>query len=97
MNKDHYSNITPLLCVTAYMVRFIKNIKMKDQSERNLEELRAEELKDTEVLWVKSIQSSAFIDELSFLNPKQGKATPPIRVTQFGLFLSKDQTGVRAE
>lgn len=35
---------------------------------------------------------SAFVDELSFLNRKQGKATPPIRVTQFGLFLREDQT-----
>lgn len=88
MNIDHYSNITRLLRVTAYVVRFIKNIKTKDQSERNLEDLRADELKEAEVLWVKSIQSSAFVDELSFLNRKQGMATPPIRVTQFGLFLS---------
>lgn len=91
MNIDHYSNITRLLRVTAYVVRFIKNIKTKDQSERNLEDLRADELKEAEVLWVKSIQSSAFVDELSFLNRKQGMATPPIRVTQFGLFLSEDQ------
>lgn len=61
MNIDHYSNITRhasritrLLRVTAYVVRFIKNIKTKDQSERNLEELRADELKDADVLWVKS-------------------------------------------
>ena len=92
MNIDHYSNITCLLRVTAYVVRFIKNIKTKDQSERNLKELRADELKDVEVLWVKSVQSSAFVDELSFLNRKQGKATPPIRVMQFGSFLGKDQT-----
>ena len=92
MNIDHYSNITRLLRVTAYVVRFIKNIKTKDQSERNLKELRADELKDAEVLWVKLVQSSAFVDKLNFLNRKQGKATPPIRVTQFGLFLGEDQT-----
>ena len=93
MNIDHYSNIMRLLRVTAYVVRFIKNIKTKDQSECNLKELRADELKDAEVLWVKSVQSSAFVDELSFLNRKQGKANPLIRVMQFGLFLGKDQTG----
>ena len=50
MNIDHYSNITRFLRVTAYEVRFIKNIKTKGQSERNLGELRADELKDAEVL-----------------------------------------------
>ena len=54
MNIDHYSNITRLLRVTAYVVRFIKNIKTNDQSERNLEEPRADELKDADILWVKS-------------------------------------------
>lgn len=35
---------------------------------------------------------SAFAEELSFLNRKDSKFTPPIRVAQFGLFLSEDQT-----
>ena len=77
MNFDHYSNITRLLQVTAYVVRFIKNIKAKDQSQRTLKELRADELKDAEVLWVKSVQSSAFVDELSFLNGKHGHSSDP--------------------
>ena len=78
MNIDHYGNITRLLRVTAYVVRFIKNIKAKDQSQHTLKELRADELKDAEVLWVKLVQSSAFVDKLSFLNRKHSKATPPI-------------------
>lgn len=49
MSIDYYSNIKRLLRVTAYVVWFIKNIKTKDQSERNLEELRTDELKDAEV------------------------------------------------
>ena len=35
---------------------------------------------------------SAFAEELSFLNRKDSKFTPPVRVAQFGLFLSEDQT-----
>ena len=47
---------------------------------------------NSETLWIKSVQTTAFVDELSFLNRKSSKSTPPIRKAQFGLFLSEDQT-----
>ena len=47
---------------------------------------------NSETLWIKSVQTTAFVDELSFLNRKSSKSTPPIRVAQFGLFLSENQT-----
>ena len=81
-----------LLRVTAYVIRFVNNLKTSQQSQQNLKELRADELKNAETLWIKSVQASAFIEELSFLNRKDHKATPLIRVTQFGLFLSEDHT-----
>ena len=91
---ERYSNITNLLRVTAYVSRFINNLKMKPQgkSQRNLNELRADELKNAEILWVKSVQKSAFTEELSFLKRNDSKSTPPIREGQFGLFLNEDQT-----
>lgn len=46
---------------------------------------------NSETLWIKSVQTTAFVDELSFLNRKSSKSTPPIRVAQFGLFLSENQ------
>ena len=78
-----------LLRVTMYVIRFVNNLKTSQRSQRNLKELRVDELKNTKTLRIKSVQASAFIEELSFLNRK---ATPPIWVTQFGLFLSKDHT-----
>ena len=47
---------------------------------------------NSETLWIKSVQTTAFVDQLSFLNRKSSKSTPPIRVPQFGLFLSENQT-----
>lgn len=89
---EHYNNIRSLLRVTTYVIRFVNNLKTSQRSQRNLKELRADYLKNTKTLWIKSVQASAFIEELSFLNRQDHKATPPIWVTQFGLFLSKDHT-----
>ena len=96
MDIERYSNIT-LLRVTAYVIRFVNTVnkRMQKESKGNLSnELTADELKNSETLWIKSVQANAFVDELSFLNQKNSKSTctPPIRVAQFGLFLSEDQT-----
>ncbi|XP_067029688.1 uncharacterized protein [Acropora muricata] len=95
MDIERYSNITKLLRVTAYVIRFADNLnkRVRKQCQENLsKELTADELKISETLWIKSVQTAAFVDELSFLNRKNSKSTPPIRVAQFGLFLSEDQT-----
>ena len=66
---------------------------MPRESQGNLSnELTADELKNSETLWIKSVQPNAFVDELVCLNRKNFKSAPPIRVAQFGLFLSEDQT-----
>ena len=89
IDTERYSNITSLLRVTAFVIRFVNNFKMRTQrkSPRHINEL-----KNAEILWVKAVQISAFAEELSFLNRKDSKFTPPFRVAQFGLFLSEDQT-----
>ena len=95
MDIDRYSNITKLLRVTAYVIRFVDTLKKRKRREShgNLSnELTADELNNSETLWIKSVQAKAFVDELSFLNRKNFKCTPPIRVAQFGLFLNDDQT-----
>ena len=93
MDIERYSNITKLLRVTAYVIRFADNLKkrVRQKSQGNLsKELTANKLKISETLWIKSVQMTAFVNELSFLNRKTSKSTPPIRVAQFGLFLSED-------
>ena len=79
-----------LLRVTAHVIRFINTLKKGHGNLSN--ELKADELKNSETLWIKSVQAKAFVDKLAFLNRKNSKSTPPIRVAQFGLFLSIDQT-----
>lgn len=88
---ERYNNITSLLRVTAFVIRFVNNLKKREKSQRDFNELRAAELKNAEILWVKSVQTTTFADELSFLNRKDVKSTSPIRVAQFGLFLSEDR------
>ena len=90
MDIERYSNITKLLRVTAYVIRFADNLNKRVQ--KQCQENLSKELKISETLWIKSVQTAAFVDELSFLNRKNSKSTPPIRVAQFGLFLSEDQT-----
>ena len=70
---EHYNNIMSLLRVTTYVIRFVNNLKTSQRSQRNLKEL-----KNTKTLRIKSVQASTFIEELSFLNRKDRKATPPI-------------------
>ena len=75
------------------MIRFIDNFKARVQQgiNRNSKELMADDLKHAEILWIKSVQKTAFAAEISFLIGKVSKSQPPIRVIQFGLFLSEDQ------
>ena len=87
-----YSSWSKLLRVTAYVNRFIKNLRAtvtggepRDLTTKN-DELTAAELKPAETSWIKAVQASAFEKELSHL--KHGKETSvPARVQQFGLFL----------
>ena len=80
--------------MTAYVITFINNLTKRTQrnGQGKLNVLKADELKNSETLWIKLVQKTTFVDELSFLNRKNSKSTPPIRVAQFGLFLSEDQT-----
>ena len=92
INIKRYDNIMKLLRIAAYVIRFINNLKKRasEKSQRDINELRADELKNAENLRVHSVQTTAFADKLSFLNRKDSKSKPPIRVSQFGLFLSED-------
>ena len=84
--------------MTAYVIRFADNLKrrVRKQSQGGLNnELTADELKISETLCIKSVQTAAFVDELFFLNRKNSKSTPPVRVAQFGLFLSELEQTIR--
>ena len=86
------SDVTKLIRVTAFVIKFINKLKNRTLENRKgeMEDLTTTELKDAENLWIQSVQASSFSDELSFLTRKDSKSTPPIRVPQLGLFLDDD-------
>ena len=87
------SSLTRLLRVSAYVSRFIGNLKAKLSGKTNqaVQELSATEVKQAEWYWIKTIQSSSFEDEIKFLT-KKSQLLPPPRVKQFGLYL--DDVGI---
>lgn len=93
IDSSRFSKLDKLLCVTAYVLRFIKLLR-SHHGERRLQhtangkgmQLSVDEIYDAEVLWIQSIQAKLFTAEMKFLQ-SSGKHSPPIRVHQFGLFL----------
>ena len=55
IDVNRYSNLTKLLRVTAYVLRFTRRSKQKRGPE-----LKAEEIRAAEELWIKSIQNQSF-------------------------------------
>ena len=98
-NCDRFSSFAKLLRVTAYVLRFVNELKVK-RAARNTEnmqetkstkrELMAQELDAAETLWLRSIQLASFPKEIEFLKGKN-KRSPPDRVRQFGLYFDNDQ------
>ena len=82
---SHYSNLTKLLRVTAYILRFIHNCR---DSSKQLGPLTSVELKKANLLWVLNTQLQVFGNEIA--NIKSNSNRLPL-VHQLRLFL--DQCG----
>ena len=94
INIKRFGDLTKLLRVTAFVVKFVTNLKNKVRNvtkpENGREVLNASDLTKAEELWIRAVQASSFAEEIKFLqNHRQNKATPPSYVTQFGLFLDQ--------
>ena len=95
---ERYSTVTRLLRVTAYILRFIRNVKKsvsdhethQSPGQSSRKELNAQELNQAETLWIKTVQTASFAKELEFLQSKRG-TFPPLYVTQFNLFRDDQQ------
>ena len=72
VDTKKYSSLTRLLGISAYVLRFIGNLKAKLSGNTNhvVQELRATEVKQAEWYWIKTIQASSFEDEVKFLTTK---------------------------
>lgn len=93
IDATRYSSLTRLLRISAYVLRFIGNLKAKlsGKTNRVVQEFSATEVKQAEWYWIKTIQSSSFEDEINFPTKKCQLLAPP-RVKQFGLYL--DDVGI---
>ena len=84
--------MTRLLRVTAFVLRFIRNIRTKDRDKQSRElvqsELSASEIDESETLWIMSVQKLAFENELNYLHGNR-RSLPPVLVSQFGLYLDE--------
>ena len=93
---NRYSSMKKLLRVTAYVLRFINKLRKLRQRERPTNEpivsgqLAAEEIKEAQSLWIRSVQQVSFPNEISFVSSKNANSSIPILVNQFGLFLDGD-------
>ena len=89
---------TRLLRITAYVLRFVNNLKQRSQSPRTrkkrkqavrIKELAAEEISSAETLWIKSVQAKSFPEEIKFSKGK--RSSQPNKVGLLGLYLDDQQ------
>ena len=89
----HFSTLDKLLKVTAYVIRFKKklnclNTSSPTQGVANSCLLTAEEIKESEMYWIKAIQQESFSAEIKHLI-SNSTVGGPVRINQFGLFLDE--------
>jgi hypothetical protein len=85
IDVEKFSSKERLLRITARVLRFVK--RARKQRGPFATELRAEELREAEKLWVQSIQNDSFAEELSCL--KSGQSNKLVK--QLRLFLDRDR------
>ena len=97
----YYRDLTRLLRVTVWVLKFIERIKKRKVSNTinnelfNYGQLNSVELDEAETTWIKVVQASSFTEEIEFLSRDRANnehLSPPIYVTQFGLYF--DENGV---
>jgi hypothetical protein len=95
INCEDFSSLTRLLRVTAYVLRFIRNIKKSLEDQNSVRgtkqiDLSATEINAAEIVLVRSVQNISFSSEIDFLTKRKEESTPNC-VRQFGLFLDDNK------
>ena len=85
----NYSSLNKLLAVTAYVYRYINNLRRSKP--RLTGPLTAEELNSAQTRWIQNCQERVYQREMSSAKPKPGryKASMPPLVRQLRLFTDK--------
>jgi len=84
IDPQPYSSKTKMLCITAIVLRFTRNLKKKETRPKNLG-LIANKLIEAKKLWIRCIQSSVFENEIQQL--VNGSTNPMVK--QLGLFINR--------
>ena len=93
ITPDNYSSLERLLAVTAYVQRFIANLKQRQPS-KPTGPLNPAELNTVRLKWIKVCQEQAFTSEISALKSQHGTKRSnktSILVRQLRLFLNRDR------
>jgi len=91
INVDRYNSLNKLLSVSAYVNRFIANLKVQPQQQL-LGPLTVEELHKVKLAWVKDTQQAVYWREVDNLQLIMKKPKTPrlLLVRQLRLFIDKD-------
>ena len=85
MDCNKYNSKTKLLRVTALFLRAVRKMKRRKNDTLEDKELTADNLREAEKLWLKSIQLSSFPEEIRRLNSSH--KNPNQLISQLNLFL----------
>ena len=83
---EKISNYSRLRRVTAWMLRFIKNCRIKDDERMKRHVLTVQEIKHAEEFWCRAAQESAFLEEIASLKAK-GKLRSTSKILTLHPFL----------
>ena len=88
MGIERYSSLLLFLRVTAYVLRFIRNVKVKhkDRQGKDTNELTGNEISEAETLWVKFVQRTSFPKQHAILLKKVKHLPNTNNMIQFGCF-----------
>ena len=89
MDCSRYSTMVKLWRVTALVLRFVRKLK-QEINDRGTELLSADDLREAKILWIKSIQATAFSEDIQRLSAK--RVVPNQLIKQLGLYF--DEKGV---
>ena len=87
MKADKYSSYHLLLIVSAYVICFVDRVTASTRKSSQLT-VTATEILDAEMMWIRSIQYTSFLEVVGYLDGLIHKK--PLLVDHFGLYLDEN-------
>ena len=86
IDYSNFSSLKKLLRVTAYVLRFIRRLRSKENDIATTKELNASEIRHAETCWIKGVQMETYEHEIRQI--QLGGTTPLVK--QFNLFIDEN-------